>query len=128
MSSAQTVSESPRKYQLFIDGKWVDAESGKTFTSPNPSTGETLAEVQNRLLPVGTTVNGVFVANDQTAVPLFTAIPGYGLVSLRGGWRFSESQEVTFDFENIADKSHRAPGWGVDGPGRSITGRYQFRF
>ncbi len=45
MSSAQTVSESPRKYQLFIDGKWVDAESGKTFTSPNPSTGETLAEV-----------------------------------------------------------------------------------
>jgi betaine-aldehyde dehydrogenase len=30
---------------LFIDGQWVDAESGKTFTTPNPSTGETLAEV-----------------------------------------------------------------------------------
>jgi betaine-aldehyde dehydrogenase len=45
MSSSQTASASPRQYQLFIDGQWVDAESGKTFTSPNPSTGETLAEV-----------------------------------------------------------------------------------
>jgi acyl-CoA reductase-like NAD-dependent aldehyde dehydrogenase len=46
MSSAQTAaSDTPRKYQLFIDGQWVDAESGKTFTTPNPATGETLAEV-----------------------------------------------------------------------------------
>ena len=45
MSSSQTASESPRRYQLFIDGQWVDAESGKTFSTPNPSTGETLAEV-----------------------------------------------------------------------------------
>jgi len=41
----QTTSTTPRKYQLLIDGKWVDAESGKTFTTPNPATGETLAEV-----------------------------------------------------------------------------------
>jgi betaine-aldehyde dehydrogenase len=45
MSSAQALSETPRRYQLFIDGKFVDAESGKTFTTPNPATGETLAEV-----------------------------------------------------------------------------------
>ena len=46
MSSAQPiVSDTPRRYQLFIDGKWTDAESGKTFTTPNPATGETLAEV-----------------------------------------------------------------------------------
>jgi betaine-aldehyde dehydrogenase len=45
MSSSQTASASPRQYQLFIDGQWVDAESGKTFATPNPSTGETLAEV-----------------------------------------------------------------------------------
>src|SRR5213082_539008 len=44
MSSIQT-AETPRKYQLFIDGQWVDAESGKTFETPNPSTGATLAEV-----------------------------------------------------------------------------------
>jgi betaine-aldehyde dehydrogenase len=46
MSSAQPAeNNTPRKYQLFIDGQWVDAESGKTFTTPNPATGETLAEV-----------------------------------------------------------------------------------
>ena len=32
---------SPRK--LFIDGQWTDAASGKTFETPNPATGETLA-------------------------------------------------------------------------------------
>src|ERR687893_2283426 len=45
MSSTQSATETPRKYQLFIDGQWTDAESGKTFATPNPSTGETLAEV-----------------------------------------------------------------------------------
>ena len=46
MSSVQPVeANTPRKYQLFIDGQWVDAESGKTFTTPNPATGENLAEV-----------------------------------------------------------------------------------
>ncbi|MGH7817635.1 MAG: aldehyde dehydrogenase family protein, partial [Candidatus Binatia bacterium] len=46
MSSVKPVeSNTLRKYQLFIDGKWVDAASGKTFTSPNPSTGEVFAEV-----------------------------------------------------------------------------------
>src|ERR1700761_5167446 len=33
----------PRK--LFINGDWVDAASGKTFETPNPATGETLANV-----------------------------------------------------------------------------------
>src|ERR671929_1988730 len=46
MSSPQaSESKTPRKYQLFIDGRWVDAESGKTFETPNPATGATLAEV-----------------------------------------------------------------------------------
>ena len=46
MSTAQAAENTnPQKYQLFIDGQWVDAESGKTFTTPNPATGETLAEV-----------------------------------------------------------------------------------
>ena len=31
--------------QLFIDGRWTDAASGKTFETPNPATGETLAWV-----------------------------------------------------------------------------------
>jgi phenylacetaldehyde dehydrogenase len=31
--------------QLFIDGRWADAASGRTFETPNPATGETLARI-----------------------------------------------------------------------------------
>ena len=31
--------------QLFIGGQWTDAASGRTFATPNPATGETLAQV-----------------------------------------------------------------------------------
>jgi len=31
--------------QLFINGQWSDAASGKTFETPDPATGETLARV-----------------------------------------------------------------------------------
>ena len=31
--------------QLFINGQWSDAASGKTFETPNPATGETLAHI-----------------------------------------------------------------------------------
>ena len=34
---------SPR--QLFINGQWVDSASGRTFDTPNPATGETLARI-----------------------------------------------------------------------------------
>jgi betaine-aldehyde dehydrogenase len=45
MSSVQPAEANIRKYQLFIGGQWVDSDSGKTFNSPNPATGETFAEV-----------------------------------------------------------------------------------
>ena len=35
--------EKPRK--MLIDGKWVNAVSGKTFPTYNPATGEVLAQV-----------------------------------------------------------------------------------
>lgn len=92
------------------------------------STGETLVQVQNRLLPIGATINGVTVTGNSSAVPLFTAVPGYGLVGLRGAFRFNESSEVFADFENIADKFYRGISWGIDGAGRGVTLRYRYKF
>ena len=91
-------------------------------------TGETLAQVQNRLLPIGTTINGVTVVDANSNVPLFTAVPGYGLVGLRGAMRFGDRSEVLFDFENIGDKQYRGISWGVDGAGRGVTLRYRYKF
>src|SRR5882724_5772914 len=34
-----------RQTKMLIDGKWVDAQSGKTFETLNPSTGEVIANV-----------------------------------------------------------------------------------
>lgn len=82
------------------------------------ATGETLAQVQDRVLP----------GAGSAAVPMFTAYPGYVLLGVRGGYRFDDRSTVNLEFDNIGDKSHRMPGWGIDGPGRSISVRYQFRF
>jgi phenylacetaldehyde dehydrogenase len=41
--NVETFIGTPR--QMFIDGQWTDAASGKTFETPNPATGETLARV-----------------------------------------------------------------------------------
>lgn len=92
------------------------------------ATGETLTQVQNRVLPIGATINGVRVIDNNTTVPLFGSIPGYALFNLRGGFKFKDNQDIQIDFENIGDKSYRAPGWGVDGAGRSLTIRYRYTF
>jgi phenylacetaldehyde dehydrogenase len=41
--SVEQFTTTPRK--LFINGQWTDAASGKTFETPNPATGATLANV-----------------------------------------------------------------------------------
>ncbi|GAB1819806.1 aldehyde dehydrogenase family protein [Herbidospora sp. RD11066] len=41
--SVQDFISTPR--QLFIGGQWVDAASGRTFATPNPATGDTLAHI-----------------------------------------------------------------------------------
>ena len=79
-------------------------------------TGETLAQVQNRVL--GT-------AN---SAPLFPYLPGYALFNLRGGFRIGEHSQIFAAFENILDQQYRHPSWGMDGPGRSLTIQYRYKF
>ncbi len=80
------------------------------------ATGETLADVQNRVL--GTA----------SSAPLFTAIPGYGLIGFRTGVPMGESGDLFAEVSNLADKTYRGIGWGVPGTGRSLTVRYRLRF
>jgi outer membrane receptor protein involved in Fe transport len=80
------------------------------------ATGETLFEVQRRLL--GTAPEGF----------LFRELPGYGLIGVRGGVRIDDRSDVFIDASNLADKSYRGPSWGVDGPGAGVTVHYRIRF
>lgn len=80
------------------------------------ATGETLAEIQNRVLGPG--VN---------ASSLFTNVPGYLVGGVRGGVRVGQ-HEVVIDLENLTDENYRGISWGVDAPGRGISVRYVTRF
>jgi outer membrane receptor protein involved in Fe transport len=79
-------------------------------------TGETLAQVQDRVLGVGVNTSN-----------LWTAVPGYGLVGVRLGWR-TGAHLLLVDLENLADARSRGISWGMDGAGRGISARYQVTF
>ncbi|MEZ5424992.1 MAG: TonB-dependent receptor [Pyrinomonadaceae bacterium] len=81
------------------------------------ATGETLAQVQDRVLGVG-------VNSGQ----LFNYLPGYGVFNLRGGFRFGERSQIFLAFENIFDHYYRNPSWGIDGAGRSFLMQYRYEF
>jgi outer membrane receptor protein involved in Fe transport len=60
--------------------------------------------------------------------PLFTYLPGYVTANVRGGVNFNESATLYVAFENILDQFYRNPSWGIDGPGRSLSMRFRYRF
>ena len=80
-------------------------------------TGETLAQVQLRILGPGLQPNALFSKN-----------PGFALLNLRGGFRIGERSSVTVILENIFDKNYRTMGSGIDGAGVNAAVRYSLSF
>jgi len=81
------------------------------------ATGETLTQVQDRVLGIGV-----------TGAPLFTSTPGFATLNFRGGYRMGERSEVIAVFENVLDRNYRWHGSGVDGVGRNLQLTYLLRF
>jgi outer membrane receptor protein involved in Fe transport len=81
------------------------------------ATGETLAQVQDRVLGPGI-----------TSAPFFLRTPGYGTLNLRGGYRLGDHSEIIFILENILDRNYRTHGSGVDAPGVNLSVHYRIRF
>ncbi|MDA3874255.1 MAG: TonB-dependent receptor [Kiritimatiellae bacterium] len=57
------------------------------------------------------------------------SLPGYAVVDLMVGWRSdSRNRELAVYLENLADKTYREPGSGVDGVGLSlgVSGKVRF--
>ncbi len=84
------------------------------------ATGETLLQIQNRVLPLGATINGVRVTDDNSRAPLYLKTTGYATLNLRGSLRLSENVNLNFALMNLLDKNYRTHGSGVDAPGRNI--------
>ncbi|MFN0085139.1 MAG: TonB-dependent receptor domain-containing protein [Blastocatellia bacterium] len=91
-------------------------------------TGETLAQISDRALPVGAIVNGARITDDASRAPLFLKTPGYAALHLRGSWRLSENAHVDFAVRNLLDKNYRIHGSGIDAPGRDLAVRLRYQF
>jgi outer membrane receptor protein involved in Fe transport len=79
-------------------------------------TGETVTQIQDRVLGVGV-----------ASAPLFTAVEAFATIGWRGGLRFGR-HELILDAENLTDENYRGTSWGVDAPGRGFFLRYTTRF
>jgi hemoglobin/transferrin/lactoferrin receptor protein len=108
---------------FFVNGAtargWVGAGGDGSLGTADDvllATGETLAEIQDRVLGRG--VN---------AAPLLREVKGFATAGLRGGLRFGR-HELMLDLENMADTNYRGISWGVDAPGRGVSLRYVARF
>lgn len=98
---------------------WISAGPDNTFSTADDlliATGETLQQVQDRVLGVGVNSSS-----------LFTAVPGFGTFGVRTGARFG-AHELIVDFENLNDENYRGISWGVDAPGRGVSVKFVARF
>jgi outer membrane receptor protein involved in Fe transport len=98
---------------------WVSAGPDGAFGNADDlllATGETLAQVQDRVLGAGVNSSS-----------LFTAVPGYVTGGIRFGVKAGRHQ-LTVHAENLNDENYRGISWGVDAPGRGISARYSLAF
>jgi hemoglobin/transferrin/lactoferrin receptor protein len=98
---------------------WTSAGPDGVFNNADDilvATGETLAQIQDRVLGPGVNSSS-----------LFPELPGYAVFGVRGGIRLGP-HELLVDLENLGDENYRGISWGVDGPGRGISVRYVARF
>ena len=98
---------------------WINPGTDGTFGTADDiliATGETLAQVQDRVLGVG--VN---------SAPLYTSVASYAVFGIRFGVNIGQ-HKILVDAENLTDESYRGISWGMDGPGRGLTVRYLLKF
>jgi outer membrane receptor protein involved in Fe transport len=83
-------------------------------------TGETLAQIQNRVLPLGAVVNGVRILDDNTRVPLYLSTAGWATVHVRAGIPLGERWQAMVAVQNLLDRNYRWHGAGIDAPGANV--------
>jgi outer membrane receptor protein involved in Fe transport len=91
-------------------------------------TNETLAQIRDRVLPIGATINGVMVIDDNTRVPLYTKTAGFATLNFRGSVVLTENVSLNVALMNFLDRNYRVHGSGVDAPGINLFVGLRFSF
>jgi len=110
---------------------FVDAGANGKFADSDDiflPTGETLDQIRDRVLPIGATVNGVSILDDNSRVPLFTATPGFVFLGVRCGMQVSEGTWLNLALMNLLDRNYRTHGSGVDAPGINMFANVKVLF
>jgi outer membrane receptor protein involved in Fe transport len=107
-------SRTPASIAAFFNGTAVDR--GLVSNGILVATGETLAQVQSRV--IGTA----------TLSPMFTETAGFVVFGVRGGIRIGQRLDVTLIGDNLGDTNYRIHGSGVDEPGINLMARFRARF
>jgi outer membrane receptor protein involved in Fe transport len=91
-------------------------------------TNETVAQIRDRVLPLGARIEGVTVVNDGSRVPLYTSTPSFVSINLGGGLIVSKNVRLDVALVNLLDRNYRIHGSGVDAPGAGVYVRLNVRF
>lgn len=92
------------------------------------ASGETLLQIQNRVLPIGSNINGVRITDDNSRAPVFLKTAGYVTLNLQGSLRLTENIKLNLAALNLLDRNYRTHGSGLDAPGRNLYLRMCYIF
>ena len=96
-------------------GTGADGRLG-TADDPFAPTGETLLQIENRVLPLNSTINGVLVTGDGIRVPLYTKVPGWTALNIRAGYPLFERVSLILGVGNVLDTiTGRSAAWWMLG-------------
>jgi outer membrane receptor protein involved in Fe transport len=84
------------------------------------ATGETLAQIQDRVLPG--------MVSETARLPLYTSTAGWARFDILAGFRLGERTTVFAGVENLLDRNYRVHGSGIDGPGINASVRLRYSF
>ncbi len=91
-------------------------------------TRETLHQIQDRVLPLGSIINGVAVINDAVRVPLYLKTAGWWTGEVVAGMPLTEHFALNLGVMNLLDRNFRVHGSGVDAPGIGVTVAIRYSF
>ena len=91
-------------------------DRGLVYNGVLTATGETLAEVQQRVLGAA------------ASAPLYVSQPGFAAFGLRAGARVRPGLDVAMLLENLTDTNYRLYGSGIDAAGFNVQLRTRFQF
>jgi len=92
------------------------------------STNESVAQIRNRVLPIGATINGVMIIDDNSRAALYTKTAGFASLNLRGGVAIAENLSLNLALMNVLDHNYRIHGSGIDAPGVNLLVGLKFSF